>query len=549
VVGEFNHGKTTFVNALLGQRVLPVGVTPTTAVIHNIEWAETPRAAVCFASGERKPLEFSEIGSFAVNSAASHDAVDSLVVGYPSALLEKGVVLVDTPGVNDLSRQRADITYEYIPKSDAVLFVVDAGQPVKDSERAFLQEKLLKQSRDKIVFVVAKKDIWDASEEAEAVAYVKGELGKLVKDPVVFAISAERALDGRAEESGMPELAAHLARFLAEERGRILLDNALGEGLSAGVMLKKGIDARRRAGSMSREELTRRIGLLEQDLAGQSRTIAERRAAIREEVAAVKAWVGRDLEHFTDDVIRQLPAVIDSASAEEVRMHLGAFLEKTFTAWAQQETGEIAAALETLAERTIALVREDARDTAKRLSETLGTDVRSPNVDVDTFGYDVGVVVLITLGLGMMFTNALLGGLLTIAAPVLAVYVKEKVEVETRRKAKELAPAAIREATSKIRPKLEEMIDGFAERLDAWVVTAGEELHREVIEVLAATRDARERAHAGSMPALAVCEQQERELGGVVTRLGGLRTALWPAAVAEAPPPVTPATNAPGGAA
>jgi predicted GTPase len=74
-------------------------------------------------------------------------------------------VLVDTPGVNDLSLQRADITYEYIPKSDAVLFLVDAGQPVKESERVFLQEKLLAQSRDKIVFVVAKRDIWDASEQ------------------------------------------------------------------------------------------------------------------------------------------------------------------------------------------------------------------------------------------------------------------------------------------------------------------------------------------------------------------------------------------------
>jgi hypothetical protein len=299
-------------------------------------------------------------------------------------------------------------------------------------------------------------------------------------------------------------------------------------------MLKKGIDARRRAGSMTREELTRRIGLLEQDLAGQSRTIAERRAAIREEVAAVKAWVGRDLEHFTDDVIRQLPAVIDSASAEEVRMHLGAFLEKTFTAWAQQETGEIAAALETLAERTIALVREDARDTAKRLSETLGTDVRSPNVDVDTFGYDVGVVVLITLGLGMMFTNALLGGLLTIAAPVLAVYVKEKVEVETRRKAKELAPAAIREATSKIRPKLEEMIDGFAERLDAWVVTAGEELHREVIEILRQAKVEHEAGSAAISAALIACEGESTQLTTVEARLKELRQGLEKKSAVEA---------------
>src|SRR3954447_21171292 len=54
VVGEFNHGKTTFVNALLGATILPVGVTPTTAVIHHLEHSQTPRAEVVYMSGERK---------------------------------------------------------------------------------------------------------------------------------------------------------------------------------------------------------------------------------------------------------------------------------------------------------------------------------------------------------------------------------------------------------------------------------------------------------------------------------------------------------------
>src|SRR5262245_16014954 len=53
VVGEFNHGKTTFVNALLGASILPVGVTPTTAVIHHLEYAAEPRAEVVYASGQR----------------------------------------------------------------------------------------------------------------------------------------------------------------------------------------------------------------------------------------------------------------------------------------------------------------------------------------------------------------------------------------------------------------------------------------------------------------------------------------------------------------
>ena len=443
VVGEFNHGKTTFVNALLGANILPVGVTPTTAVIHHLEYAQDPRAEVVYESGQRVSLPFEQVKLFSVGgekapqhslgatesaAPAGPSEVKHLEVGYPAELLRERVALVDTPGVNDLSLQRADITYSYIPRSDAVLFLLDAGQPLKESERVFLHDKLLGQSRDKIVFVVTKRDIWDEAEQKEALTYIRTELAKLVKSPVVFAVSAERALEGDAAGSGMPELLAHLTKFLAEERGRILLDNALGEGIEAAKLLAKGIDARRRANLMSSEELARRIGLLEKDLAGQSRTIEERRAGIREEVSAIRAWVKRDLDHFVDDVLRQLPDIIDQASGDEIKVHLGAFLERTFTEWAQAETKEIATALETMAEKTIALVREDAHDVAKRVSEALGGDVKPPNVDVDTFGYDVGVVALFAIGAGVIFSNLLLGSALLLAGPALAVYVKSKAE-------------------------------------------------------------------------------------------------------------------------
>src|SRR6201996_502667 len=60
VVGEFNHGKSSFVNALLGETVLPVGVTPTTAAIHQLKYAETPESTVVYSSGRREPLAFGE---------------------------------------------------------------------------------------------------------------------------------------------------------------------------------------------------------------------------------------------------------------------------------------------------------------------------------------------------------------------------------------------------------------------------------------------------------------------------------------------------------
>jgi predicted GTPase len=573
VVGEFNHGKTTFVNALLGANVLPAGVTPTTAVIHHLEYSAEPRAEVVYASDKRAPMPFEQVRLFSVGGekaphhsvgepqhaphtsglAGGTDEVQYLAVGYPAELLRDRIVLVDTPGVNDLSLQRADITYSYIPRSDAVLFLLDAGQPLKESERVFLQEKLLGQSRDKIVFVVTKRDIWDEAEQKEALSYVRNELAKLVKNPVLFAVSAEQALEGNAAGSGMPELLAHLTRFLAEERGRILLDNALGEGVAATTLLRKGIDARRRASAMSTEELERRINFLEKDLAGQSRTIEERRAGIREEVAAIRAVVKKDLERFVEDTIRQIPDVIDSASGDEIKQHLGSFMEKTFAEWAQAETREIAGQLETVAEKTIALVREDAHDVAKRVGDALGGDLKAPDVAVDTFGYDVGVVALGALGLGVMVANVALGLVVMAAAPALAYFVRGKVEAETKKRAKEFAPQALRDAAAKVGPKLDEMILEFASRLDAWVVTAGEELHREVIEVLTASRTERAATKPGAEASARVCDDQITSLAGLVAKLEAMRAALWIPANGESkdvPPPPAPALpNAPGGSA
>ncbi|MCC6904115.1 MAG: dynamin family protein [Polyangiaceae bacterium] len=523
VVGEFNHGKSTFVNALLGQAALPIGVTPTTAVIHHIVWGETPSAKVVLASGQEQPLPFEEVKSFATGGARSDEPVSYVEVAFPAELLRERIVLVDTPGVNDLSLTRAEITYGYIPRSDAVLFVIDAGQPVKESERQFLEQQLIGKSREKIFFVVAKSDIWSAAERAEALTYVRSRLGALVKDPQVFAVSAQAALAGRAAESGIGELVEHLMRFLAEERGRILLDNALGEGLSAAAVLGRGVDARRRAVAMSAEQLARRIEMLEADLAGQAETIEKRRLAIREEAGAIKAWARRDLDRFCDDVVRQLPAILEQASGDDLRQHLGPFFEHSFREWAELETREIAAALEALGERMVALVKDDAHDVGKRVSGAMGADLKAPPIEVDRFAYDVGIFAVLSLGMGVLFANALLGGLLLAAAPALALWNRGRTEAEIKRRALELGPVVLREAAAKVGPKIDEMVDEFARRLDEWVVTAGEELHREVIEVLAAVQTERAAGVVDQAAELARADLDAGRLGEVGERLGALK--------------------------
>jgi cell division septum initiation protein DivIVA len=452
--------------------------------------------------------------------------VSYLEVALPAELLRERIVLVDTPGVNDLSLTRAEITYGYIPRSDAVLFVIDAGQPLKESERQFLEHQLLERSRDKIVFVVAKADIWSPEERQEALDYVRNRLGALVDEPKVFAVSAQAALAGRREESGLSELTTHLTQFLAEERGKILLDNALGEGLAAGGVLSRGIDARRRAATMSASQLKKRIELLEQDLAGHADTIEERRLMIREESGSIKAWARRDLDRFSDDVVRQLPAVVERSTGDDLKQHLGPFLEQAFKEWAQAETREIGAALEKLAERMVALVKDDAQDVGKRVSDTMGTDLVTPTIEVDRFAYDVGIFAVLSVGMGVLFANALLGGLLIAAAPALALWNRGRTEAETKKRALELAPVVLREAAAKVGPKIDQMVDEFAARLDQWVVTAGQELHKEIIEVLAAVQQQRQEGDADAGAELEVCDAAQLRLGEVDTRLRELKTAL-----------------------
>jgi len=383
--------------------------------------------------------------------------------------------------------------------------------------------------------VITKWDLLSDDERVEALAYARTQLAKLVKDPLVFPVSADLALAvngdaARRTESGIPALLEHLTTFLAEERGRILLDNALGEGLGVGALLAKGIDARRRSLAMKSDELERRINALEKDLAGQAGTIEQRRMKIREEAQGVRVGARKDLDRFVADVTRQLPHVIESAKTGELKAHLPAFIEETFRTWAEAESREIAASLEALAERTVALVREDAHDTAKRVAETLGAgnaaELKGLDVKVDTISYDVGVFALLTVGVGAMFANILLGGLLLAAAPVLALVLRSKVEEEYRKKALEAAPGVLSAVADQIAPKLDAMIEEFVKKLDAWVVSAGEELHREVLEVLHATKDARARGTSDEGETRRDVEAQAERLEKATRRIVELRGEL-----------------------
>jgi small GTP-binding protein len=204
VVGEFNSGKSAFINALLGAHVLLEGVTPTTAVITRLRYAPAPT--------ERREGALLE-------------------VGYPLDLL-RDVAVVDTPGTNAIVREHEEITSHFVPRADMVLFVTSADRPFTETERAFMER--IRTWGKKVVVVLNKVDLLGPAQAAEQMEFVRRGVERLLGfRPEVFPVSARLALSAKGEPDATRRAAAwRESRFQAledfvsatlDERGRLLL--------------------------------------------------------------------------------------------------------------------------------------------------------------------------------------------------------------------------------------------------------------------------------------------------------------------------------------
>jgi len=201
IVGEFNAGKSAFINALLGQRLLKEGVTPTTTQINIIR------------HGEQQDRQ-------AINE---HQHMITL----PVEMLEE-ISIVDTPGTNAIIREHEMITSQFVPRSDLVLFITSADRPFTESERQFMSA--IRDWGKKVVFVVNKIDILQTTEDRDQVVdFVTQNARDLMGvSPEVFPVSSRKALLAKLgqpelwEESGFEPLETYIKNTL-DEKSRIQL--------------------------------------------------------------------------------------------------------------------------------------------------------------------------------------------------------------------------------------------------------------------------------------------------------------------------------------
>ena len=214
VVGEFNSGKSAFINALLGERFLPEGVTPTTAQIYILHHGET------------------------ADQQVTEEGVVSL--SHPAEFLRE-INIVDTPGTNAIIRRHEQLTQEFVPRSDLVLFVTSADRPFTESERSFLEK--IREWGKKVIVVLNKIDLLAEAEVGQVIAYIReNALALLGFTPEIFPVSAKTALRAKLAgsqgersalwaDSRFEAVETYILRTLDEKsRVQLKLSNPLGVG-------------------------------------------------------------------------------------------------------------------------------------------------------------------------------------------------------------------------------------------------------------------------------------------------------------------------------
>ncbi len=212
IVGEFNAGKSSFINALLGDHLLKEGVTPTTTQINIIRFNDEHQETITDKN--------------------------ILVIGAPIPIL-KEISIVDTPGTNAIVRKHEEITNQFVPRSDLVLFVTSADRPLSESERAFLQQ--IRDWGKKLVLVLNKVDLLQNDEEVKQVEnFIIENISSLLGiHPDIFSVSSRLALQAKQGKphlwnaSHFEELENHIKSTLdEEERVRLKFLNPIGVGLN-----------------------------------------------------------------------------------------------------------------------------------------------------------------------------------------------------------------------------------------------------------------------------------------------------------------------------
>jgi len=236
VLGQFKRGKSTFINALLGESILPTAITPLTSVVTILRYGPKLKVEVEYLNGRLEEIDIAGLPAFITErkNPQNKKEVKEVTVFYPSQYLKGGVRIIDTPGAGSVYSHNTEAAYAYLPYADAGIFIVSVDPPLSRSEHQFLKD--VREFVDKVFFVLNKIDQVSDSDQKESLEFTF----RIIEEDVgpgkvrIYPLSARWALEGKKTgddllvgRSLLPEFERQLLDFLAREKGRVFLQSVV----------------------------------------------------------------------------------------------------------------------------------------------------------------------------------------------------------------------------------------------------------------------------------------------------------------------------------
>jgi GTP-binding protein EngB required for normal cell division len=389
VVGQFKRGKTSLINALLGAEILPVAVVPLTSIVTIMTWGEALRIKVYFNDGEIAEIKPESLVEYVTEKGNPRNVKDvrEVILTYPSPYLKDGVRLIDTPGVGSIYQHNTDVAYQYLPKSDAALFLLSVDQPMSKAELDFLKD--VKEYSNKIFFVLNKADYLRENDLKESIDFSKNGLKKAMGSEVkLFPVSARLALEGTASKSGelmeksmLPLFSKDLNRFLMEEKGNVLILSVTNNLLRSISQAKLELELELKSLTTPLEELKEKIRAFENKKGEVEQVKRDFEILLEGETKRLATgMLEDDLQRFVRDLLPHEQAHL----TEQFERNKGLFLKdlqstleeaviyhvkQAFITWRAMEDERLAKAFESICGRFVTKINETVDELLRYSSE------------------------------------------------------------------------------------------------------------------------------------------------------------------------------------
>ncbi|MBM4288159.1 MAG: hypothetical protein FJ135_08435 [Deltaproteobacteria bacterium] len=361
MLGAFKRGKSTLINALLGEPLLPTAVIPLTSVVTIIGYGEEVRIEVLFHNGQRQQIPSSELAAYITERGNPQNikGVQEVDIAYPSEYLKDGVRIIDTPGVGSIYSHNTEVAYNYLPQVDAAIFVITVDPPLSAAEEEFLKD--IREYVHKLFFVLNKIDYVEEAERQEALDFTRQVLqANLVTDKLpIFPLTAKLALEGKQQNqpdvlaaSLLPQFEEHLRTFLYQEKGRVLLVSCINGALKTITDSTLALKVERHASAMSRKDLEEKIGRFNFELQGLEKEREMSLLLLDGRMKGIFEDINADLEAFKKETLSRLHQEVQDAFQQKVRgsgdlrqemeVFLFGALRNVFTLWRRDEIDRIA---------------------------------------------------------------------------------------------------------------------------------------------------------------------------------------------------------------